>query len=103
MGEPINIISRVSFVVMKIHAPIIGQDFPFKKNTELPNAATVLKWRLILRLAGNVGISDHWGKPNPFSNGCMVTENQKSIANAAIFLNFLRELQDKVITIWRFY
>ena len=52
---------------MRIQAPIIWQDFPCK-NTELPNAATVLKWRLILRLAGNVGISDHWGKQKPFSN-----------------------------------
>ena len=38
-----------------------------------------------LRLVGNVRISDHWEKPKPFSNGCLVTENQKSIANAAIF------------------
>ena len=55
------------------------------KNTELPNAAAVLKWRLILRLVGNVGISDHWGKLKQFSNDCLVTENQKNIANAAIF------------------
>ena len=66
MGEPIHISSRVSFALMKIQAPIIWQDFPFKKNTELPNAAAMLKWRLNLRLAGNVGISDHWGKPKPF-------------------------------------
>ena len=58
------------------------------KNTELSNAAAVLKWLLIFRLAGNVGISDHWGKLKPFSNGCLVTENQKSIANAAIFWTF---------------
>ena len=31
-----------------------------------------------------MGISDHLGKPKPFSNDCLVTENQKSIANAAI-------------------
>ena len=86
MGDPIHIRSRVSFVVMKIQAPIIWQDFPFKKNTELPNAAAMLKWRLILRLAGNVGISDHLGKRKPFSNDCLATENQKSLANAAIFL-----------------
>ena len=66
MGEHIHIRSRVSFVVIKIQALIIWQDFPFKKNTELPNAAAVLKWRLILRLAGNLGISDYWGKPKPF-------------------------------------
>ena len=88
MGVSIYIRSRVSFAVMKIQAPIIWQDFPFKKNTELPNAADVPKWRLILRLAGNVGISDHWGKLKPFSNDCLVTENQKSIANAAIFWTF---------------
>ena len=76
MCEPIHIISQVSFAVMKIQAPMIWKDFPFKKNTDLPNAAAVLKWRLILRLAGNVGISDHWGKPSPFSNDCVVTENQ---------------------------
>ena len=35
--------------------------------------------------AGNVGISDHWGEPKQFSSDCLVTENQKSIANAAIF------------------
>ena len=55
---------------------------------KLPNAAGVLKWRQILRLAGNVGISDHWGKPKPFSSNCLVKENQKSIANAAIFWTF---------------
>ena len=43
MGEPIHIRSRVSFAVLKIQAPIIRQDFPFKKNTELSNAAAVLK------------------------------------------------------------
>ena len=69
MGEPIHIRSRVSFAVMKIQA---------LKDTELPNA--VLKWRQILRLAGNVDISDHWGKPKPFSSGCLVTENQKKKA-----------------------
>ena len=84
MGEPIHIRSRVSFAVMKIQARSSDKIFYFK-NTELSNAAAVLKLRLILRLAGNVGISDHWGKPKPFSNGCLVTENQKSIANAAIF------------------
>ena len=50
MGEPIHIRSGVSFAVIKIQAPIIWQDF-----AELPNAVVVLKWRLILRLAGNVG------------------------------------------------
>ena len=88
MGEPIHIRSRVSFAVTKIQAPIIWQGFSFKKNTELPNAAVVLTWRLILSLAGNEGISDHWGKPKPFSNDCLVTENQKSIANSAIFWTF---------------
>ena len=48
------------------------------KNTDLPNAAAVQKLRLILRLAGNIGISDHWGKPKPFSNNCLVTENKKA-------------------------
>ena len=27
-----------------------------------------------------MGISDHWGKPKPFSTDCLVTENQESIA-----------------------
>ena len=67
MGEHIHIISRVSFDVIKIQVPIIWQGFPLK-NTESPNAAAVLKWRKNLRLhvAGNVGISDLWGKPKPF-------------------------------------
>ena len=88
MDETIHIRSQVSFAVMKIQAPIIWQDFPFKKNTELPNAAAVLKWRLILRLAGNVGISGHLGEPKPISNDWLVTENQKSTANAAILWTF---------------
>ena len=33
---------------------------------------------LILRLAGNVGISDHWGKPKTFSSDCLVTESKKA-------------------------
>ena len=37
MGEPIHIRSPVSFAAMKIQAPIIGHDFPFKK---IPNAAS---------------------------------------------------------------
>ena len=40
--------------------------FSILKNTELANEAAVLKWRLILRLAGNVGISDHWGSRSYF-------------------------------------
>ena len=51
------------------------------------------------KTSGNVGISDHWGKPKPFSNDCLVTENQKSTANGAIFLNFLREIKDQVYKI----
>ena len=31
-----------------------------------------------------MGSSDHWGKPKTFSSDCLVTENQNSIANAAI-------------------
>ena len=42
-----------------------------------------------------MGISDHWGKPKPFSNDCLVTENQKSIANAAIFSSFSEKLRTK--------
>ena len=87
MGEPIHIRSWVSLAVMKIQAPKIWQDFPFKKYriTKHSGRAEVT---LILRLAGNVGISDHWGKPGPFSSDCLVTENQKSVANAAIFWTF---------------
>ena len=62
-------------------------------------AAAVLKWRSILRLASNVGISDHWGKPKPFSNDCLVTENQKMHSQCCNFLNFLREIKDQVFTI----
>ena len=29
-------------------------------------------------VAYNVGISDHWGKPKPFSNDCLVTKNKKA-------------------------
>ena len=32
-----------------------------------------------------MGISDRGGKPKPFSSDCLVTENQKNIANVAIF------------------
>ena len=46
---------------------------------------------------GNVVISDHWGKPKPFSSDFLVTENQKSTTNAAIFLNFLKEIKDQVL------
>ena len=53
------------------------------------------KWRLILRLEGNVGISDHWGKPKLFLNDCLVTENQKSIENAAIFWTFSEKSRAK--------
>ena len=45
----------------------------------------MLKRRKVLRLAGNVGISDHWGKSKTFSSECLVTETKISIANAAIF------------------
>ena len=69
--------------------------FSILKNTELPNAAAVLKWRLLLRLVGNVGISDHWGKPKPFSTDCLVTENQKSIANGAILWTFSEKNRTK--------
>ena len=85
MGEPIHIRSQVSFAVVKIQAPNIWQEFPFKKNIELPNAAAVLKWRWILRLAGNVGIFEHGGKPKTFSSDYLVTKTKKGIANAAIF------------------
>ena len=36
------------------------------KKYQLPNAVTVLKWRLISRLAGNVGTSDIGGSQNRF-------------------------------------
>ena len=44
-----------------------------------------------------MGISDRWGKPKPFSSDRLVTENEKSVANAAIFLT-----KGQVFTIWRF-
>ena len=42
-----------------------------------------------------MGISDHWGKPKPFSSDCLVTENQKSIANAAIFFYLSQKQRTK--------
>ena len=42
-----------------------------------------------------MGISDHVGKLKPFSNDCLVTENQKSIANAAFFGTFSEKLRTK--------
>ena len=37
-----------------------------------------------------MGISDHWQQPKSFSSDCQVTENQKSIANAAcLFVCFV--------------
>ena len=42
-----------------------------------------------------MGISDHWGKPKPFSNDCLVTENQKSTANDAIFRTFSEKFRTK--------
>ena len=87
---------------MKIQAPIIWQEFPFK-NTELPNAAAMLKWRLILGLVGNVGITDHRGKPKPFSSDCLVTENQRSIANAALFWTFLENFKGPSFHNLKFY
>ena len=51
-----------------------------------------------------MGISGHSEKPKPFSSDCLVIENQKSIANAAVFFNFLGEIniKDQVFTICRF-
>ena len=60
MDEPIHIRSQVSFAVMKIQAPNICQEFPLK-NTDLPKSEAVLKGHYILRLTGNVCISDHLG------------------------------------------
>ena len=76
-----------SYLKFQIEVPNIWQEFPFK-NTKLQNAAAVLKCHQILRLAGNVGISGHLGKLKAFSSDCLVTENQKNIANAAIFWTF---------------
>ena len=45
----------------------------------------------ILRLAGNVGISDHWGKPKPFSSDCLVTENQKKKKKHGVSSRFFLE------------
>ena len=76
--------------------------FSILKNTELPNTAVVLEWCLILRLAGNVGISEHLGKPKPFPNDCLVTENQKKHSKCCSFLNFLRDIKDQVFTFYVF-
>ena len=46
-----------------------------------------------------MGISDHFGKPKPFSSDSLVTENQKSIAKCCNFPNFLREIKEQVFTI----
>ena len=77
MDELIHIRSRGSFTVIKVQAPIIWQEFPFK-TIQLPYAAAVLKWRLIFRRAGKVGISDHSGKSKPFSSNCLVIENKQA-------------------------
>ena len=66
MGEPIHIRSLEFLLLSWIYKRRSYGKIFHLKNTELPNAAAELKWRLILRLAGNVGISDHWGKPKPF-------------------------------------
>ena len=44
MGEPIHVISQVSFAIMKMQVPIIWKEL-ILKNTELPNAAAELKRR----------------------------------------------------------
>ena len=43
MDEPNHIVSRVSSDVMKIQVPIIWQEFPFKKNAELPKRSAHAK------------------------------------------------------------
>ena len=68
------------------------KNFHIKKHTELPNAAIVLKWRSVLRLAGYVGISDLWVKPKPLSSDCLVTENPNKHSKCCTFLNFFREI-----------
>ena len=84
MGEPIHIRSRVSSAVIKITSADHLTRFSIKKIQNYQTSGHD-KVTFNFRLAGNVGFSDHCGKPKPFSNHGLVTENQKSIANAAIF------------------
>ena len=78
MGEPIHVRSWVSFAVMKIQAPIIWQDFTFKKY-RITKRSGRAKVKFVLRLAGNVGISDHWGSGDHFQTiVCWDTENKKA-------------------------
>ena len=35
-----------------------------------------------------MGISDRLGKPKPFSNDCLITDKQKSIANALVYVEW---------------
>ena len=85
MGEPIHIRAQVSFAVMKIQVPIILQEFPFKKNNRNTKRSGRSKVTLNSKTSGYMGIFDHWGMPKQFSSDCLVTESQKSIANAVIF------------------
>ena len=78
MDEPIHIRYQVSF------AEVTSADFHLKKYRFTKRSGRA-KVTLILRLVGNVCIFDHLGKPKTFSSDCLVTENQKSLANAAIF------------------
>ena len=56
-----------------------------------------------LRLAGNVCISGHsGGGAKTFSSDCLVTEKQIKNSKCCNFRNFLREIKDKFVTIWRF-
>ena len=72
------------------------------KKQILPNAAAMLKGRLILRLAGNVGIFDHLGKPNNIFKRLFGHLKPKKVRKCCDFLNFFREIKDQILTIWRF-
>ena len=56
------------------------------------------QWHKILRLADKVDISDHNGKPKPFSIDCLGTETKKS-KNKCSLLNFLRDIKYQVFTL----
>ena len=74
--------------VVKIQAPIICQEFPLK-NTKLPNATPVLKWRYILRLACHVGNLIIGGAKTIFKRLFGHWKQKKNIIeNAAIIWTF---------------
>ena len=64
------------------------------KNTELPKAAAVLKWRWILRLAGDVGFSDRWGMQKHFQAIVWSPKTEKKRSKCYKFFSFTENLHN---------